>query len=401
MDKHSATARSRSKRGPAWQRILGVALILLVVVAVAIGAAIALSSETASRDDVISQAIRLSVTLIIPAGVMIVYWFIAQRQVRNAKSDLRARLDSGQDLIARVSHQLRDRLTVIYGFSEALLDIDTGDPTEVRDVVTIINSEAVDLSRIVDDLVSAAELDAGEFDVSFGKFDPSVEIERVVLPFRRRGQEITVGCWSGTAFSDPIRFRQIVRTLLSNAIEHGDTTVGLVGELSNGSFHCTVVDDGDGMSSDLEGQFFGSPADEVKSMVEVEGTGLGLSVSHAIAHQLGGRLTYQRSTDLTMVTMILPTADWPDVPSATDTSNDVEGSEDEDEVAEHTDTATGIDGEATEHELDIDQDEDHAHQDVEADVDASEGDWSISFDEEDAQDRTEDAEAVAEVPASS
>ena len=208
-------------------------------------------------------------------------------------------------------------------------------------------------------------------------------------------------CWSGTAVSDPIRFRQIVRTLLSNAIEHGGTTVGFVGELSNGSFHCTVVDDGDGMSSDVEGQFFGSPADEVKSVVEVEGTGLGLSVSHAIAHQLGGRLTYQRSTDLTMVTMILPTADWPDVPSATDTSNDVEGSEDEDEVAEHTDTATGIDGEATEHELDIDQDEDHAHQDVEADVDASEGDWSISFDEEDAQDRTEDAEAVAEVPASS
>jgi signal transduction histidine kinase len=381
------------------------------VVAVAIGAAIALSSEAASGDDIVARAIRLSVTLLIPAAVMIVYWFITQRQVRNAKSDLHARLDSGQDLIARVSHQLRDQLTVIYGFSEALLDSDMSDHTEVRDVVTIINAEAVDLSRIVDDLVSAAELEAGEFNVSFGTFDPSVEVERVVLPFRRRGHEISVDCWSGTAASDPIRFRQVVRTLLSNATEHGGETVGLVGELSNGSFLCTVVDDGDGMSADVAGQFFGSSADESTPASEVVGSGLGLTVSNAITHQLGGRLTYERASDLTMVTMVLPTKDWPEVPSAPAAPDDAEGSEDDA-------TSSG--------ELNVDTDEEVTESGPdteEEDKAASESDWRISFDKEDnheqdpvelqdgeeepilydqdAEEPAEDPETVVEAPASS
>jgi signal transduction histidine kinase len=350
-----------------------------VVALVVLGAVIALSSDAASRDDIVGTAIRLSVTLLVPAVVMIIYWFVVQRQVRNAKSDLQRRLDSGQDLIARVSHQLRDQLTVIYGFSEALLDSDMTDHSEVRDVVTIINAEAVDLSRIVDDLVSAAELEAGEFNVSFSKFDPSVEVERVVAPFRRRGHEISVDCWSGAAVSDPIRFRQVVRTLLSNATQHGGETIGFVGELSNGSFLCTVVDDGDGMSSDIEGEFFGSPADELKATSDVEGSGLGLTVSHAIVHQLGGRLTYQRSTDLTMVTMALPTAGWPDMQSAETTPAAKDKTPDGDAAS------TRMDDTATEPDPDVDQETEDTEAVIESVDDASGAGWSISFDTQNNQ----------------
>jgi signal transduction histidine kinase len=374
----TAVGRPRATSGRTWQWFFGIVLALLIMAAVVLAAVLVLSSDAASRDDIVGQAIRLSVTLFIPVLVMISYWFIVQRQVRTAKSGLQIRVDSGQDLIARVSHQLRDQLTVIYGFSEALLDSDMSDHTEVRDVVTIINAEAVDLSRIVDDLVSAAELEAGEFDVSFSNFDPSVEVERIVLPFIRRGHEISVDCWSGTAFSDPIRFRQVVRTLLSNATQHGGPTVGFVGELSNGSFLCTVVDDGDGLSSDLEGQFFGAPADEPKTASEVEGSGLGLTVSHAIAHQLGGRLKYVRSTDLTMVTMALPTKDWPDVSSAADARDDAKDSND---VAGDGDAALGVDdGAQAAIEPDSDMSREDDEQASEADTDASDADWLISFD---------------------
>jgi signal transduction histidine kinase len=380
-------------------RVLGGSLALVVVALLVLGAVVVLSSDAASREDIIGGAIRLSVTLLIPAVVMIIYWFVVQRQVRTAKSDLQSRLDSGQDLISRVSHQLRDQLTVIYGFSEALLDSDMSDQAEVRDVVTIINAEAVDLSRIVDDLVSAAELEAGEFNVSFSKFDPSVEVERVVAPFRRRGHEISVDCWSGTAVSDPIRFRQVVRTLLSNATQHGGQTIGFVGELSNGSLLCTVVDDGDGMSSDVEGQFFSSPADELKATSDVEGSGLGLTVAHAIVHQLGGHLTYQRSTDLTMITMALPTTDWPEMQPATATP----GNTDESKVdaADDDDASAGTDDTARESDPDMDQDAGDTEPLIESVDDISEDGWSISFDTRDDQESDaidEDAEQQAEEP---
>jgi signal transduction histidine kinase len=396
-------------RRQARRRVLGGAVILLVVALVVLGTVIVLSSDTASRDDIVGGAIRLSVTLLVPAVVMIIYWFVVQRQVSTAKSDLQRRLDSGQDLIARVSHQLRDQLTVIYGFSEALLDSEMSDQAEVRDVVTIINAEAVDLSRIVDDLVSAAELEAGEFNVSFSKFDPSAEVERVIAPFRRRGHEISVDCWSGTAVSDPIRFRQIVRTLLSNATQHGGETIGFVGELSNGSLLCTVVDDGDGMSSDIEGQFFSSPANELKVTSEVEGSGLGLTVSHAIVHQLGGRLTYQRSADLTMVTMALPTADWPEMQPATATP----GNTDESKVdtADDDDASAGTDDIATEPDPDTDQDAGDTEPVIESVDDPSEDGWSISFDmqddqgsdavDEEAKKQAEEPEVVVEASTSS
>jgi signal transduction histidine kinase len=386
VDRHFGIIPSRATLGQTWRRVLGVALVLLVVAASVLAAVIVLSSDTASQDTTIGRTTELLVTLMIPAVVMIAYWFIIQRQVRTAKADLESRVESGEDLIARVSHQLRDQLTVIYGFSEALLDSDMNDETELRDVVSIINAEAVDLGRIVDDLVAASELDKGEFAVSLATFDPAVEVERVVVPFRRRGHEISVDCWSGAAVSDPIRFRQIVRTLLSNATQHGGETVGFVAEVSNGSFLCTVVDDGDGMSSSLENQLFGSPTDPALP-VPLEISGLGLSVSHAIVHQLGGRLTYERSNDLTMVTMVLPTKDWPEMAR----------SDDEDDPSPESADTNEPDHEDEESQAAEENTADTPHDDE----DATDTNWTISFKDEEEHGPDEDAETVEEVPASS
>jgi signal transduction histidine kinase len=408
----------------------------MVFALVTLVAVIVLSSDSASSDDVIGQTIRLSVTLLIPAGILIGYWYIVQRQVTVAKSDLQARLAAERDVMARVSHQLRDQLTVIYGFSETLLDSDLTDQTEIRDIVTVINAEAVDLSRVVDDLVSAAELQTNEFDVSLRKFDPSIEVERAVLPFRRRAHEISVDCWSGNAVSDPIRFRQIVRNLLSNAIRHGGPQIAFVGELSNDSFRCTVADDGEGMNPALEGRLFGPSADSAPGAMEVEGIGIGLTVSRAIARQLGGHLTYQRTSDLTMVTLVLPTSDWPDLtidvpPAGTSSGNADESaeaiSESGDGVLDHSDQVVDKQDDAQtspEPDGDIDHDGQGDEPIAEVDEDAPEIDQRITFDEadghepigadddhkkdkadwdpdEEVTDRRVEAEDVVEAPASS
>jgi signal transduction histidine kinase len=312
VERSSATTRTRTRRNPKWRSVFSVVGLAVIIASASFAAAIVMASDTASQEDITGQAIQLTVTLLIPAFVMLGYWLVVRRQVSAATSELEARLDADQDVVAAVSHQLRDQLTVIYGFSESLLDSDLSDQSEVRDIVTVINAEAVDLSRIVDDLVSAAELKAGDFDVKTGNFDPSVEMERVVVPFRRRGREISLDCWSGVAVSDPVRFRQIMRSLLSNAIRHGGSEVAVVGEVSNGWFRCTVADDGEGMATPLVDQLFGPDPCPVEPVIGIEGSGLGLAVSHAIANELGGHLTYERPAEVTMVTVALPTKDWPD-----------------------------------------------------------------------------------------
>jgi len=290
--------------------VIGGAALLVVFVVVGV---LVLTGGLTDADGGIDRVVTLSITLGIPALLVVGYWLIARRQVRAALTTATSRLDGEQDVIARVSHQLRDRLTVVYGFSETLLDSDLTDTTEVRDILTVINTESVDLGRIVDDLVTSTEIDSDSFDLTHGKFDPAVEIDRVVVPFRRRGTEITVDCWSGTALSDAIRFRQIVRSLVSNAVLHGGEEIAVIGELTPGWFRCTVADDGPGLSSDIEERIFREAPSGDATLLHPGRPGLGLAVSLEIARRLGGEVTYQRSSeDLTMVTLVLPTDDWPD-----------------------------------------------------------------------------------------
>jgi two-component system sensor histidine kinase MtrB len=312
VEQFSTSARTRTGNGQKLQKVLVFAGLGLGVAIVSLVGAIVMASEAASRQDIVAQTIRVTVTLLVPAVAMVTYWHITRHQVAAATADVGVQLGADQDVVASVSHHLRDQLTVIYGFSETLLDSDLSDESEVRDIVSVINSEAVDLSRVVDDLVSVSELKAGEFGVTLGKFDPSIELERVVVPFRRRGGEISVDCWSGIALSDPVRFRQIMRNLLSNAVRHGGSEVAVVGELFQGWFHCTVADDGDGLRSDLDQQLFGTGTIPVSPVIGVEGSGLGLAVSQSIALQLGGYLAYERPEDVTMISLVLPTKDWPD-----------------------------------------------------------------------------------------
>ncbi|MEN8040542.1 MAG: HAMP domain-containing sensor histidine kinase [Actinomycetota bacterium] len=289
-------------------------LLMAGAVAVLLVAAVALSSDAGSRDDVAGQVIRISITLLIPAAIMLLYWYIVRRQVRATTTDVESNLAEDQSIIDRVSHQIRDQLTVIYGFSETLLDSDLEDRAEVRDVLTVINAEAVDLSRVVDDLVSAAELDSGDVEVSLDHFDPSIEVDRVVIPFRRLGHEMSIDCWSGPAISDAILFRQIVRSLISNAVAHGGSEIAVVGERTTDTLRCTIADDGEGIEPSVERRIFGSSDVPASREDSVGGFGLGLTVSQALARKLGGQLTYERTPDVTMVTLELPAHDWPKAP---------------------------------------------------------------------------------------
>jgi len=364
VDQTSTNAPARTGKNLNWQKVLVFGGIGMGIALASFVGAIVLTSEAVSRQDILAQTIRLAVTLLIPAVAMVTYWYFARRQVAAATSSVRAELVADQDVVASVSHQLRDQLTVIYGFSETLLDSDLSDESEVRDVVSVINSEAVDLSRIVDDLVSASELKAGEFGMTLGKFNPSIELERVVVPFHRSGGQISIDCWSGIAVSDPIRFRQIVRNLLSNAVRHGGSDIAVVGELSKDWFRCTVADDGDGLRPDLDQQLFGAGAPPVSPVIGVEGSGLGLAVSQAIALELGGYLAYERPEDVTMVSLVLPTKDWPDATHLTPAALPLLEASDEsdsDEPVDPSDTTTD---------------------------DQAEDEWVISFEGDDEPDQT-------------
>jgi signal transduction histidine kinase len=321
----------------------------------------------------VSEPLWWAVTLVFPVIAILAYWRIARRQVRDATRHLEAALAHQQRIVAQVSHRLRNPLTVIYGFSETLVDPATlRDPHEISSVAAMVNAEALDVSRTVEDLVAAQEVESGEIQMRSVGFDPRDEIERVVTPFRRLGSDISVEAWSGTATSDPLRFRHLLQSLVSNAVHHGGAEISIYADLDGGRYRCTVADDGPGLPEETALRLFpedrgstngtqsadtDSPEPEVPLQngwappLEVDptgtvGLGLGLAVGMRIASHLGGELTYERAPDFTAFTLSLPTTDWPEplVPMA---APEVAADREPDLVSEATDRrhrALAVDG---------------------------------------------------------
>ncbi|MGI8968251.1 MAG: histidine kinase dimerization/phospho-acceptor domain-containing protein, partial [Chloroflexota bacterium] len=67
-----------------------------------------------------------------------------------------------KDFVANVSHDLRTPLTMITGFSTALID-GTARPEEVEEAATVIHDEAVKMQHMVDDLLQLTRLESGLF----------------------------------------------------------------------------------------------------------------------------------------------------------------------------------------------------------------------------------------------
>jgi signal transduction histidine kinase len=256
--------------------------------------------------ELVALVTRVLITLLIPGAVVVAYWSIARRQLREKQVEMDARLGAQREMVAGVSHELRTPLTAIYGFSEALLQGNVTDPDEANDLLRVINTEAADLSRMVEDLLTAARLDADELTFAAQDFDPRIEIRGVIAPFHRAGHEIRLDCAAMIVNADRVRFRQILRNLISNAVQHGGPGITVSGSRAAGRAVFVVTDGGPGVDDETRSRLF-EPFGNAGQKALVSGSvGLGLAVSKAVAIGMGGDLTYDRSSGLTSFALTLP-----------------------------------------------------------------------------------------------
>jgi signal transduction histidine kinase len=219
--------------------------------------------ETETMAGRVSIATQFLVTLLIPVAALLLYRRIVKRQVREAGLVMETRLRAEQELnrakdefIAGLSHEFRTPLTSIFGFSEVLIDSGLVDPDSSMELIGLINSESAELSRMVEDLLTAARLEAEALTISATTVDPAEIVESVLGPWRRSGHDILVDLAPAAVAADPLRLRQILRNLISNAVKHGGRHVAVVGLHVQGGYAWSVVDDGPGVSDEIAGRLF-------------------------------------------------------------------------------------------------------------------------------------------------
>ena len=254
----------------------------------------------------------------------------------------RARLDRiKSDFVATASHELRSPLTSIKGFVELLERSDALGARE-REFVGVILQSTDRLVDLVNDLLDVARLEAGRMEVHPRLFDLSELIREVAALMGPRVEakdqrlELDLPPGLPLALADPVRVRQIVTNLMSNAHQYtsegGKITV--VADQVSPQLELTVSDTGRGMSAeDLERVFDRF----VRRDDGGTGTGLGLSIVRSLVELQGGSIDVRsevgEGTAFTVRLPAEPERDAQDAPRHAIRGTKVLVVDDEDDVA--------------------------------------------------------------------
>ena len=263
-----------------------------------IQAAIAENTEAAAR---VNSYIVFILTLAIPGAAVVTYWWIARRQVREYRIKTEADLEAERAVsrakdafIAGLSHELRTPLTSIYGFAEILTESDQSTADQTPEVAQIIANEASELTRMVDDLLTAARIESTGVEIEMTPTRVMDVLSSAVAPFERAGAEIDRADCLDVVVADSARLRHVLVNLLSNAIRHGGPEVGIEVAAGDGKVDIEVWDNGPGVPDDKVERLFERFVNDGHESLLTGSIGLGLAVASRLTEMMGGELIHQR-----------------------------------------------------------------------------------------------------------
>jgi PAS domain S-box-containing protein len=205
-----------------------------------------------------------------------------------------------QDLVATVSHEVRTPLAAIYGSALTLTRDDLElEPTLHAKLLEVIVEESSRLADIVNDLLLASQLDAGQFVVRIEQCDARSLAESVIEGARTHLPEnVTLEIDPAAAELPPVaadegQLRQVLGNLIDNAIryspEGGDVRVRL--EAAEDGVRFAIADQGLGIPSAEQSRIFEKFYRLDPHMARgIGGTGLGLYISRELVRRVNGRI---------------------------------------------------------------------------------------------------------------
>jgi signal transduction histidine kinase/ActR/RegA family two-component response regulator len=199
------------------------------------------------------------------------------------------------EFLAVLGHELRNPLAAIRSAAHALPRLETlGD--EARQNVEIVVRQVQHLSRMVDDLLDVARLNAGKLKlerqtVELGAvLNDAVEMARGQI--ERQGHQLTVALPAEPIQleADPARLAQLVSNLLDNAAKFTPRCgkISLTAERSGSQVRVKVRDTGVGIPGEKVPEIFDLFTQVEQPMPNAGGLGLGLTLVRSLAQMHGG-----------------------------------------------------------------------------------------------------------------
>ncbi|MGE4351385.1 MAG: PAS-domain containing protein [Bdellovibrionales bacterium] len=219
------------------------------------------------------------------------------------------------DFVANVSYQLRTPLNTIMGFADILAEQYFGKLNDRQlEYTTTIKSESEKLSRLINDVLDLATIEAGRMTLDCHPVSVSNLLNEAKLMTsawaRQQMIDILIDCPSdiGVMNADEHRVKQILFNLIGNAIKYTPAggTIALAAWKQDTWVVISVLDTGVGIPESDRERVFGK-FEKANAHLRQSGAGLGLSLVKSFVELHGGRVEiFSDDKDGTRVSCFFP-----------------------------------------------------------------------------------------------
>ena len=232
-----------------------------------------------------------------------------QEQVKERTRDLQTALTTAEDankaksmFLANMSHELRTPLNGVIGMVDLLLAAEPNQ--QQRRYCDIAKSSARSLVELINDILDFSKIEAGKLELDETDFNLHEIIEEVpqLMGERAARKGIELLCRVNPAIprtvgGDPVRLRQVILNLVSNAVkftDKGEVIVDAKLESQTSQYteiRVSVKDSGIGIPRDRLDRLFKSFSQvDASTTRKFGGTGLGLAISQRIVEMMNGTI---------------------------------------------------------------------------------------------------------------
>lgn len=225
-----------------------------------------------------------------------------ERRVEERTRELNAALSARGEFLAVISHEIRTPLNSMIGTVDILRDSPLDDSQ--RRHLHVIEQSGATLINLIDDVLDYSRLDAGKMPIEQTPFDLPGLLQECTASFqqaaRRQATELRLTLdpsLGGYCVGDPVRLRQILVNLISNAVkftDDGAIDVSARREEANRDYVLFEVSDtGIGIAVDQLPKlfaFFQQAGPGGRRRHDDGGSGLGLAICRQLAEIMGGEI---------------------------------------------------------------------------------------------------------------